>query len=228
MLKIEKVKISFHGIAILRDLSCEVGASDLVTIMGHNGAGKSTLFDIIAGKTMPDEGHVILGDDDVTALSEQQRASSVGRLFQNTYHGSVATMTVRENIAMATYKGRAAGLQCGVATFPSDVVDEVLAPLGLNLEKLLDVPMGMLSGGQRQILSFIMATLVPPEVLLLDEPTAALDPRSAAMLVAFIQEYVATHRIPTLLITHDKEIAAIGTKQWALQEGKLVERKSHG
>lgn len=222
MLKLENIHIAFNGLKVLNDLSLQLNSGDFVAIMGCNGAGKSTLFDLIAGTTKPDQGRVLLDGQDITGWSEIERAPFIGRLFQNTRLASVSTLTVRENLALATLKGRSAGLRHGLSQFPEDVIERVLQPLNLRLEELLDTPMGALSGGQRQIVSFIMATLVPPRILLLDEPTAALDPRSATELLIFAKEFVGKHGIPTVMITHDPEIARhVGNKLWMIEGGKL-------
>jgi putative ABC transport system ATP-binding protein len=222
MLKLENIHVSFGNLEVLAGLNCHLNAGDFVAIMGCNGAGKSTLFDVIAGTTKPDRGRILLDGEDITEWSETQRAPLIGRLFQNTRLASVSTLTVRENLALATLKGRSAGLRHGLSHFPEKVIDKILRPLNLRLEELLDRPMGTLSGGQRQIVSFIMATLVPPRILLLDEPTAALDPKSATELLLFAKEFVREHGIPTVMITHDPEIARhTGNKLWVIEKGKL-------
>jgi len=222
MLKIENIHISFNSLKVLNGLSCQMAIGDFVAIMGCNGSGKSTLFDVIAGTAKPNHGKVFLGGEDITKWSEVQRASSIGRLFQNTHLASVSTLTVRENLALATLKGRSTRLRHGLTCFPERVLEKVLRPLNLRLEELLDMPMGALSGGQRQIVSFIMATLVPPRILLLDEPTAALDPRSATELLLFAKAFVAEHKIPTMMITHDPEIAAhVADKVWMIEGGRM-------
>jgi len=188
--------------------------------MGPNGTGKTTLFDIISGKIAPDQGSIYLDGNDITSMSEQKRATFISRLFQNTYLGSCSTLTVRENLAMATLKERPAGFRLGIATFPEKIVAEFLAPL--HLEKLLDVPMSSLSGGQRQIIAFVMSILKPPKLLLLDEPTAALDPTSATELLSSAKKYAQMHKVPILLITHDPMIAKhLGNRLWILGNGAI-------
>lgn len=191
-------------------------------LMGANGAGKTTLFDLIAGKTLPDEGRISLDGLDVTKMQERQRACLIGRLFQNPAAGSCPNLTVRENLALAAIKDRQAGFRSGVRAFPAEAADEMLRPL--NLDSLLDLPMGALSGGQRQFIAFAMAVLTPPTLLLLDEPTAALDPRSASTLLTFAHQYVKKHAIPTLMITHDVAFAnQYGNRLWILKEGDIFE-----
>lgn len=227
MLKLENIHIAFNDLRVLKGLSCELREGDFVSIMGCNGSGKSTLFDVIAGTIKPDQGRIFFDHHDVTGWSEMRRATLMGRLFQNTRMASVSTLTVRENLALATLKGRSAGLRHGLNHFPEEVVEGILKPLKLRLEKLLDIPMEALSGGQRQIVSFIMTTLVPPRILLLDEPTAALDPRSASELLIFAKEFVNKHRIPTVMITHDIEMAKhVGNKLWVIEEGIFIDKRS--
>lgn len=222
MLQLNQISKSFNGQSVLRELSCVANDGDFIVIMGPNGTGKTTLFDIISGKTLPDSGSVIIDGIDCTQLPEKERAQYVGRLFQNTYLGSCATLTVRENLAMATLKERSAGLGVGTDAFPQQVIEEYLIPLQLNLESMLDVPMGALSGGQRQLISFIMTVLHRPKLLLLDEPTAALDPNSATKLLLFAKEYAQKNRMPVMLITHDPLVAKhLGNRLWILEEGKI-------
>jgi putative ABC transport system ATP-binding protein len=221
-LTIKNVSKRFNNIEVLKNISCELNPGDFVIMMGANGTGKSTLFEMIAGKILPDEGTIYLNGSDITQTPERKRASFIGRLHQNTFLGSCSNLTIRENLAMAQLKGQMAGLALGIRRFPEDIVEELLKPLNLNLEKLLDVPMAALSGGQRQIISFIMTILQPPQMLLLDEPTAALDPQSATSLLSFAQSFASRHQIPTLLITHDPLVARhLGNRLWILQEGRI-------
>ncbi len=223
MLKLDNIHVSFDNQAVLKGLSLEVKAGDFIVVTGHNGAGKSTLFDVISGKIRPHQGQVLFDNTDVTSLSERQRAPMVGRLQQNVSLSVVPSMTVAENLSLATYKGKTSGFSNGLSHFPHHVIQEILEPLKLNLENLLQTPIGKLSGGQRQIIALIMATLVKPRILLLDEPTAALDPKSAQALMEFAKTYIAQHQLPTLLITHDTTIAqSVGNKRVVLEGGVLV------
>ncbi len=222
MLRLKNVSKQFNQIQVLSQFSCEVEIDDFIVVMGPNGAGKSTLFDLISGKTAPDQGMIQIDGEDVTFWPEKKRASAVGRLFQNTHLGSCSHLTIRENLSMANLKEKRAGLRLGIKNFPEEAVEEILRPLNLNLERLMDVPMGALSGGQRQIISFAMATLKPPKILLLDEPTAALDSESATQLLTFAKGYAKKHRIPILLITHDPLVAKhLGNRLWILKGGKI-------
>lgn len=223
MLKLTHVSKKFGSIEVLKDLSCELRHDDFVIVMGPNGAGKSTFFETIAGKLLPDTGSIEMNGANITHLSEQQRARFIGRLYQNTFLSCCSNLTVRENLAIVHLKEKRATFSPGLNLFSEEIVEELIKPLNLNLERLLDVPMGALSGGQRQIISFIMTILTPPKLLLLDEPTAALDPLSATILLSFAQNYAYKHYIPTLLITHDPMIAKhLGNKLWILQEGRIA------
>lgn len=222
MLEVKNISKKFNHRSVLNDLSFKVEKGDFVIIMGPNGTGKSTLFDVISGKTLPDQGSVWIDQIDMTNLSEQKRALYVSRLFQNVQLGSCCHLTVRENLSLATLKQRPAGFKVGIESFPEKITYNFLKPLKLNLEHLLDVPMGSLSGGQRQIISFIMSILNPPKVLLLDEPTAALDPSSATLLLSFAKNYAREQKIPTLLITHDPIVAKhLGNRLWILKDGVI-------
>jgi putative ABC transport system ATP-binding protein len=220
MLQLANISKKFNNLPVLQSLSCTVNPGDFVIIMGPNGTGKTTLFDIISGKVAPDQGTICLDGINLTSMSEQKRARFISRLFQNTYLGSCSALTVRENLAMATLKERAAGFGLAKAAFPEKIVAEFLSPL--RLEKLLDVSMSALSGGQRQIIAFVMSILKPPKLLLLDEPTAALDPTSATQLLSFTKQYAKTHKVPILLITHDPMIAKhLGDRLWILGQGAI-------
>ena len=222
MLKLSNITKKFKQLQVLPSLSCTVEPEDFVIIMGPNGTGKTTLFDIISGKIAPDQGSILLDGIDITSMPEKQRASLIGRLFQNTYLGSCSELTVRENLAMATLKKKFAGFQLASRAFPRQIVTDFLSSLNFNLEKLLDAPMGSLSGGQRQMVAFIMTLLKPPKFLLLDEPTAALDPISATQLLSFAKKYSQAHQVPILLITHDPMIAKhLGNRLWILGNGAI-------
>lgn len=222
MIRLENVSVAFDGNKVIKNLSCRISEGDFISIVGPNGAGKTTFFDLISGRVRLSEGRIFIGGEDITDLSEQERASYIARLFQNTYFGCVSSMTIRENLALAMLKNKNAGLALGIKNFPEYVVENVLANLGLGLEKMLDKKMGLLSGGQRQIVAFVMATLHKPKILLLDEPTAALDPHSATNLLVFVKDFVSAFKITTLLITHDPHIAiTLGNKLWVLERGNI-------
>jgi len=222
MLKLESVNVLFGAQHVLRDLSCTVELGDFVVIVGTNGAGKSTLFDTIAGKVRPISGSVYLEDKDVTALNELQRAGLVTRIFQNTRLNSVGSMTVAQNLAIAHYSRRSAGLVHGMHSLPRAKAEEIINSIGMPVS-ILDKKMGSLSGGQRQLIAFAMSTQLIPHILLLDEPTAALDPQAATTLLTHAARFIKNHKITTLLITHDPHIAlSMGNKIWVLENGAIA------
>ncbi|MBX9703052.1 MAG: ATP-binding cassette domain-containing protein [Silvanigrellaceae bacterium] len=226
MLKIENVTVEFQQFKALDNVSCTIYENDFVLILGHNGAGKSTLFDIISGKTKPCYGKLALNGKNITNHSELRRAGYISRVFQNTHSGSVASLTLAENLAMATWKKRKVSLSQGLKSFPRERILNILKPLNLRFEELLNTPIGQLSGGQRQIITFIMATLCEPKILLLDEPTAALDPVSAENLLQFVKDYVKDKKIATLMITHDEQRARhLSNKTWVMDKGSLKEEE---
>lgn len=225
MLKLENISISFGQLKVLKNISCEVQAGDFIVIVGSNGAGKSTLFDVIAGKIKPDTGSVILEGVDITQKNELERAIMITRLFQNTHLNSVGSMTVAQNLAMALYSRRSVSLVNGMKYMSAQKAHELLKPLEIMSDEYLDKPMNTLSGGQRQLIAFIMSTLHMPKILLLDEPTAALDPNAATKLLTFASSFIKQHKITALMITHDPYIALnMGNKVWVLENGSITQQ----
>lgn len=222
MVRLENVSVFYGKNKVLDNVSCQINEGDFITIMGHNGAGKSTLFNVISGKIIPQEGKVFIDGKDVTTLKEEQRALFVSRLFQNTYQGCVSNMTVEENLALIFTKKRAVKLHNALKNLSQVDLPELLKPINLDIDILLKTKMGSLSGGQRQMISFLMATLTPTSIFLLDEPTAALDPVAAVKLLKFAKEYIKEHSVTTLLITHDPEIALrMGNRLLVMSNGKI-------
>lgn len=222
MIRIENLSVQFGPFIALQNINCQINQKDFILILGHNGAGKTTLFDVISGKTQATSGKIFRNDQDITKQSEMARARYISRVFQNTHMGSVANMTVAENLAMATWKSRRAGFQSGIKSFPEELIETTLKPLGLRLEQLLHTPIGQLSGGQRQIITIVMATLCEPDILLLDEPTAALDPVSAESLLQFVHNFTKDKNMATMLITHDEQRTKfLANRIWVLERGQL-------
>ncbi len=222
MIELKNVTVAFGKTTVLNNLSCNINAGDFVTLVGANGSGKSTLFDVIAGKIAPSSGQIFFDKIEVTHLNELQRAPFVGRLFQNTHMSSVSSMTVEQNLALAATKGRKGTFSDLMKNFPANVVRDASLHLDLDLKDLLKKPIGVLSGGQRQTIALVMATLIPTKVLLLDEPTAALDPRSATNLLVFAAKFMKMNKVTTILITHDPNIAiSLGNKLWVLENGVI-------
>ena len=224
MIQFQNVSVTIDNKRILKDITCTVENGDFIVIVGPNGAGKSTFFDMISGKRIATSGKILLDGVDITHLDEQHRSLFISRLFQNPQLNGIASMTVAENLALSNYKGTTISVQNGMKRFPEHLTAE-LNKLNLGSEKILNTPMKDLSGGQRQLLAFIMATLLPPRLFMLDEPTAALDPQSATKLLQFAIKFITEHRMTTLLITHDPEIAlAIGKKIWILENGQIAKQ----
>lgn len=222
MLRLENINVYFDEFHALKNTSCQINYKDFILILGHNGSGKSTLFNLISGKIQPQSGNIFLDNENITSHSEQKRAQYVSRVFQNTTTGSVGPLTLLENLSLAMLKGKRAGFQLAKNNFPAYVVEEILKPLQLNLENQLHTPMEKLSGGQRQIITIIMATLRNPAILLLDEPTAALDPESSEKLLNFVHNYTKNKEMATLMVTHDeKDAEFLCNKKWVMKGGVL-------
>ena len=205
-------------------IDLHLAPGDFVTVLGSNGAGKSTLFSAIAGSIRPDTGSVILDGQDVTALPDYKRSKYIGRLFQDPLKGTAPNMTIAENLALAYLRssGRHSPFSMVSAAERREFRDR-LSQLGLGLEDRMDSPVGLLSGGQRQALTLLMATLVTPKLLLLDEHTAALDPATAEKVLDLTKSIVAQNRITCLMITHDISSALqLGNRTIIMNAGKIV------
>ena len=205
-------------------IDLHLAPGDFVTVLGSNGAGKSTLFSVIAGSIRPDTGSVILDGQDVTALPDYKRSKYIGRPFQDPLKGTAPNMTIAENLALAYLRssGRHSPFSMVSAAERREFRDR-LSQLGLGLEDRMDSPVGLLSGGQRQALTLLMATLVTPKLLLLDEHTAALDPATAEKVLELTKSIVAQNRITCLMITHDISSALqLGNRTIIMNAGKIV------
>ncbi len=224
MLKLNTINVQFGKNHVLRNLSCSVEPGDFVVIVGTNGAGKSTFFDTIAGKTFSTSGIISLDGIDVTKLNELKRASMITRIFQDTQLNSVGSLTVAQNLAIAQYTRRSAHLVNGMNAMPQEKAKQLMQQIGMD-SSVLDKPMNTLSGGQRQLIAFVMATQCIPKILLLDEPTAALDPQASTKLLHYATQFIKQHKVTTLLITHDPHIAlSIGNKIWVLENGIIAKQ----
>lgn len=203
------------------DLTLEDG--DFVTIIGGNGAGKSTVLNLISGALSADSGSIRLNGVDITNLSEHKRARYLGRVFQDPMMGTAATMGIEENLALAYRRGNIRGLKKGISGKERALYRELLSSLGLGLEDRLTSRVGLLSGGQRQALTLLMATLKKPELLLLDEHTAALDPKTADKVLQLTQEIVEKDHLTTLMVTHNMRNAIqYGNRLIMMDGGKIV------
>lgn len=223
MLKLNELTVIYHGIKALNTLTACAYQDDFITIVGHNGAGKSTLIKTIEGRIALNNGSIILDNQDITNQTQLQRATLVSTLHQNTTLGSVGNMTVEENMALSLYKGRKTTLTSGfkpLQNHPTLLADwQKLFPHKNVLQEKVEY----LSGGERQMLAFLMATAVPPKLLLLDEPTAALDPIAADRMMNFISAFVKSNRIITIMVTHDLDTALTqGNKIWVIKNGAIA------
>ena len=203
------------------DLTLEEG--DFVTVIGGNGAGKSTTLNLIAGVFPADRGTIRLNGVDITRLPEHKRAKYLGRVFQDPMMGTAATMGIEENLALANRRGKSRGLRPGITSQERELFRAQLAALGLGLENRLTSKVGLLSGGQRQALTLLMATLNQPKLLLLDEHTAALDPKTADKVLQLTEEIVARDHLTTLMVTHNmKHAIQYGNRLIMMDAGRVV------
>ena len=206
----------------LDHIDLEVAPGDFITIIGSNGAGKSTLLNVIAGTYLPDDGRIIIAHQDVTRAPEYRRARYIARVFQNPTMGTAADMTIEENLSIAELRGKRRGLKWGVTEARRKRYSEILKVLDLGLEDRLKQPVGLLSGGQRQSMTLLMTTLTLPQLLLLDEHTAALDPRTAAKVIELTETMVTQHKLTTLMITHNMNQALrYGNRMIMLHQGRV-------
>ena len=207
----------------LQGLNLSLADGDFVTVIGGNGAGKSTMLNIISGAYTVDEGSISIGGVDVTRLPEYKRAPYIGRVFQDPMMGTAATMQIEENLALAARRGQRRGLRTGISRAEREQYRELLKILDLGLEDRLTSKVGLLSGGQRQALTLLMATLKKPQLLLLDEHTAALDPKTAAKVLSATEQIVRRDNLTTLMITHNmRDAIAHGNRLVMLYDGRVV------
>src|SRR5689334_21691970 len=191
-----------NEVRALRGIDLDIDEGSFVVVIGTNGSGKSTLLNAVAGTFLLDHGSIRIAGRDVTRWPEYRRAELVGRVFQNPFSGTAPGMTIAENLALATRRGQSRGLKWALASSFRNEMRERIRRLGMGLEDRLDNIIGSLSGGQRQALTLLMATWRRPELLLLDEHTAALDPKSAEQVIRLSEEVVARDRLTTLMVTH--------------------------
>ncbi|MEG0315024.1 MAG: ATP-binding cassette domain-containing protein [Erysipelotrichaceae bacterium] len=229
MLKLDKLDITFNSGTInekhaLDNVSLVLEDGDFVSVIGSNGAGKSTLLNAIAGSYEVDSGQILLDDKDITFMKEYARANYIGRLFQDPLKGSAPNMTIEENLGLAFARGKHSKmLSKGIKTKDREIFIKMLKKLGLGLETRLNSNVGLLSGGQRQALTLLMSTIVTPRLLLLDEHTAALDPKTAKQVMSITEEIVETNNITTIMITHNIQNALdYGNKTIVMNQGKIV------
>ena len=228
MLEIQNIHKTFNPGTInekvaLNGVNLNLNPGDFVTIIGGNGAGKSTTLNAIAGVWPVDEGKIIIDGVDITKLSEHKRALYLGRVFQDPMTGTAATMSIEENMAIAARRGERRGLGWGITKKERERYKEALKELDLGLEDRLSSKVGLLSGGQRQAITLLMASLKKPKLLLLDEHTAALDPKTAAKVLAISDKIIQEHQLTAMMVTHNmKDAIAHGNRQIMMHEGKII------
>ena len=238
MLEIRNITKTFNKGTVnekkaLRGVNLTLNDGDFVTVIGGNGAGKSTLLNAIAGVWPIDTGAIVIDGKDVTRLPEYKRAAFLGRVFQDPMNGTAATMGIEENLALALRRGRIRGLTPGIKKEERKLYTDMLKRLGLGLEDRLTSKVGLLSGGQRQALTLLMSTLQRPKLLLLDEHTAALDPKTAKKVLDLTAEMVEEQNLTTLMITHNmRDAIQMGNRLIMMHEGNVIydvagEEKKH-
>lgn len=238
MLKLENIHKTFHAGTVnqkiaLDGLSLTLNDGDFVTVIGGNGAGKSTLLNTIAGTFPVDSGTITIDGEDITDLSEEKRARFLGRVFQDPMMGTAANMQIEENLALAARRGKKRTLRWGVTNAEREEYHERLKTLGLGLEDRMTAKVGLLSGGQRQALTLLMASLQKPKLLLLDEHTAALDPATAAKVLELSDRIVRENELTAMMITHNMKDAIVhGNRLIMMNEGRIIldiegEEKQH-
>jgi putative ABC transport system ATP-binding protein len=216
-------------VAALDNIYLDVNTGDFITVIGSNGAGKTTLLNVVAGIYPPERGGtVMINGRDVTNLSEHRRARYVGRVYQDPQIGTAAKMTINENMSLALLRGQSRGLRMAVTRQRREQFREALAPLGLGLEDRLNTLVGTLSGGQRQALALVMATISQPSLLLLDEHTATLDPKTARTVLELSEVIVQREKITTMMVTHNMEVALhYGNRLIMMHKGRVIVDLDH-
>lgn len=228
MLNLENIYKTFNKNTVnekmvINDLSLHLRKGDFVTVIGGNGAGKSTILNLIAGVYPPDNGKIILDGESMTSLPEYKRAKHLGRVFQDPMMGTATNMEIQENLALAYRRGKHRGLRWGISKEEKSLYMDKLKNLDLGLEDRMSSKVGLLSGGQRQALTLLMAALTQPKILLLDEHTAALDPKTAERVMDLTQKIVTSNNLTTLMVTHNmKQAILYGNRLIMMYEGKII------
>lgn len=228
MLEIRNVYKTFNKGTVnekiaLNGLDLKLNDGDFCTVIGGNGAGKSTMLNAISGVWPVDKGMIILGDKDVSGLPEYKRANDIGRVFQDPMMGTVADMEIVENLAIAARRGKKRSLRWGVTKAEYDKYREMLKQFDLGLEDRMTSKVGLLSGGQRQAITLLMATIKKPQILLLDEHTAALDPKTAAKVLELSDKIISENKLTALMVTHNmKDAIAHGNRLIMMNNGKII------
>lgn len=228
MLRLDNVSVTFNANTVnerkaLKNINLKLNSGDFVTVIGSNGSGKSTLMNAVCGSCKIDSGRIFIGDKNITYAKEHKRARLIGRLFQDPLKGTAPNMTIEENLGLAYSRGKKRSLSIGISKKDLKLFREKLAELDIGLEDRMKTPVGLLSGGQRQALTLLMATIVTPKLLLLDEHTAALDPVTADKVMSITEKIVKENNITTLMITHNVSNALeYGNKTLVLSQGNIL------
>lgn len=228
MLKLDNIHKTFNPGTInekvaLNGVNLTLEEGDFVTVIGGNGAGKSTTLNAVAGVWPIDSGKIYIGGDDVTKLSEHKRAKYLGRVFQDPMTGTATTMSIEENMAIAARRGEKRGFSWGITHQERDTYRELLKTLDLGLEDRLTSKVGLLSGGQRQAITLLMASIKKPKLLLLDEHTAALDPKTAAKVLEISDKIISENHLTAMMVTHNMKDAIVhGNRLIMMHEGKVI------
>jgi putative ABC transport system ATP-binding protein len=228
MLKIDNIKKTFNAgtvneVKALQGVSLEIEDGSFVCVLGTNGSGKSTLLNAIAGSFFVDEGKISIDKTDITRWGEHERAKLIGRVFQNPFSGTAPNMSIEENLALSLKRGKKRGLGWGLPVSTNKKFTEMVRPLNMGLEDRLGNPIGKLSGGQRQALTLLMATAIKPNLLLLDEHTAALDPKTAAKVIDLTQKVISADNLTTMMVTHSMQQAVnLGDRIIMMHQGQIA------
>ena len=228
MLKIDNIYKTFNPgtvneVQALRGVSIEIEEGSFVCVLGTNGSGKSTTLNAVAGTFLVDEGSIILDGVDITKWSENKRARFIGRVFQNPFSGTAPNMSIQENLALAVKRGKKRGIGWGLPKSLINDFKQMVKPLNMGLEDRLENPIGKLSGGQRQALTLLMSTAIKPKLLLLDEHTAALDPKTASKVIDLTQQVISKDNLTTLMVTHSMQQAVnLGDRIIMMHQGQVA------
>lgn len=228
MLEITEIRKTFfpgtpNEVLALQGVSLTLERGSFVCVIGTNGSGKSTLLNAVAGTFLIDSGRIQLDGTDITRWPEHRRAKLIGRVFQDPFSGTAPSMTIAENLALAARRGQRRGLSWALTPARRGKLRDHVAAMGLNLEDRLNNPIGMLSGGQRQSLTLLMAGLMKPSLMLLDEHTAALDPRSADQVIQLTQDFISRDHLTTLMVTHSmQQAASLGDRVIMMDRGRIA------
>lgn len=232
MIKLENINKYYNPgtineMCLFRNFNLEVQEGEFISVVGSNGSGKTSMLNIICGSIPVDSGKIVIGQDDITLMPEYKRQRRIGRVYQNPAMGTCPSMTILENMSLADNKGKKFNLARGTDKKRRSYYREILQSLNLGLEDKLEVPVGSLSGGQRQALSLMMATMTPIEFLILDEHTAALDPKTAELIMQLTNQVVSEKKLTTIMVTHNLRYAVeYGSRLIMMHQGEVVVDKA--